>query len=243
MTWPVFYKLEINRQNIEAPFCYNKPMKLLLTSSGLTAGPEIKKAFLEILNKKPAKAKVLLVTTATPDSASWKRIKMHIKRLGRVGIVPKNISIFSLDRKVREDDVANIDLIYVCGGNSFLYLDRIRKTGLDKKIKKLVKNGFGYFGISAGSMVAGLNIESAHWKHADRNEIDLKDLNALNIVPFVLSVHLDESNIKVVKKAADKVRYPVVGLTDKQAILVRGDLATLIGKTDSRFSFIKWAKG
>jgi dipeptidase E len=212
-------------------------MKLLLTSAGLEGGLKIKKAFLEILGEKPAKAKVLLVIMATPGSADWQRLRRHIRRLNRVGIATKNISLFNLDRKIRKEDTANINLIYVCGGNTFLYLDSIRKTGFDKEIKRLVKKGIGYFGISAGSMVTGLNIESANWKHADRNIIKLKNLNALNLVPFVMSVHLDKSNIETVKKSTSKANYPVFAITDRQAILVRDEFTTLIG--EDKLSFIK----
>jgi dipeptidase E len=214
-------------------------MKLLLTSVGLKGHPEIKKAFIESLGKKPSQAKVLVVSTAIEGDAHWRYVQKTIRSLKNVGIV--NIRVFSLDRKIQKSELRGIDVIYVCGGNTFWYLDRIRRTGLGKEIVRLVKRGVVYFGVSAGSIVAGLNIESAGWKHADRNTIHLKDLHGLNLAPFVISVHLDESNIGMVKKAADKARYPVMGITDQQAIFVKDGFATLIGKT-SKLSFIKLAK-
>jgi dipeptidase E len=214
-------------------------MKLLLTSVGLKGHPEIKKAFIESLGKKPSKAKVLVVSTAIEGDVHWSHVQKTVRSLKNIGVI--NIHVFSLNRKIQKSELHGIDVIYVCGGNTFWYLDRIRKTGLGKEMIKLVKSGVIYFGVSAGSIVAGLNIESAEWKHADRNTIHLKDLRGLNLVPFVTSVHLDESNIDMVRKVADKVRYPVMGITDRQAIFVKDDFATLIGKT-SKFSFIKFAK-
>ena len=214
-------------------------MKLLLTSVGLKGHPEIKKAFVESLGKKPSQAKVLVVSTAIEGDVNWGYVQRTMRSLKNVGVT--NICVFSLDRKIQRAELRGIDVIYVCGGNTFWYLDRMRKTGLGKEIIRLVKKGVFYFGVSAGSIVAGSNIESAGWKRAERNTNHLKDLRGLNLAPFVMSVHLDGSNIGVVKKAADKARYPVVGITDRQAIFVKDDFATLIGKT-SEFSFTKLAK-
>jgi dipeptidase E len=214
-------------------------MKLLLTSVGLKGHPEIKKTFIESLGKKPSQAKILVVSTSVEGDANWYHVQKTIRSLRNVGVT--NIHIFSLDRKIRRSELCGIDVIYVCGGNTFWYLDRMRRTGLGKEITRLVKSGVFYFGVSAGSVVAGSNIESAGWKHADRNTIHLKDLRGLNLAPFVISVHLDGSNIGAVKKAADAARYPVMGITDRQAIFIKDGFVTLIGKT-SGFSFIKLAK-
>jgi len=207
-------------------------MKLLLTSAGYEKNPIIGKEFLKLLNKNPSKIKVFLVTTAKRKEKDWKWVKFTLKQLEKLGILSVNVSIFSLNRRIKKEDLRDKDVIYVCGGNTFVYLDRIKKTGLDKKIKEFVQKNKIYFGVSAGSIIMGLNIESAGWKHADKNIINLKDLTGLKLVPFVIAPHIDKTNIKATKKCANKADYPVVALSDKQAVLVKGKIRRIVETGD-----------
>jgi dipeptidase E len=215
-------------------------MNILLTSTGPGAHLEIKKAFAGMLKKKPPRTQVFMVTTATKGSKDWKYVRKTARQLNGVGIATDNIRIFSFDRKITKSDLEGVDIILVFGGNTFLYLDKIRKTGLDKAIVNAVKSGVGYCGISAGSYVICPTIEAASWKHADRNTVHLKNLKGLNLVPFLVTAHFDESVRIVVQAAAKKTKYPVVALNDRQAIFVRDNFLQIIGSTEP--SFIKWAK-
>ena len=97
-------------------------------------------------------------------------------------------------------------------------------------IKSFVKRGGVYAGISAGSYVACPTIEAAGWKHADKNFIGLKNLKGLNLVPFLITAHFTEKLRPIIKKAAEKTKYKVIALTDKQAVLIRGRSKKIIGK-------------
>lgn len=204
-------------------------MKLLLTSAGYEENLEIGKEFLKLVSKEPSEIKVFLVSTAERGDEDWKWVKLTIKELKRIGIDPKNVSVFSLNRKVERRDLENIDVIYVCGGNTFIYLDRIRKTGLDKKIKEFVRKGGVYFGVSAGSYVTCPTIDMATWKHADRNTIGLKDLKALSLVPFLITAHFEKKYRPIIEKAASQTKYPIIALTDRQAVLVKRKSVKIIG--------------
>lgn len=212
-------------------------MRLLLTSTGPGSHPEIKRAFISLLKKEPRHAKILLVTTAAKGNREWKYVLKTLRELNRAGVRTENVTIFSFERKIKKDDLKKIDCILVCGGNTFLYLDGMRKTGLDKEIRKAVKNGVGYCGISAGSYVACPTIEAAGWKHADRNTIHLKDLRGLGLVPFLVTAHFNEEVRSVVQTAAGKSAYPVMALNDRQAVFVRDGFAQIIGRSEP--SFIK----
>lgn len=204
-------------------------MKLLLTSAAYVKNPEIGKELLELVNKEPSKIKVFLVSTADEKDKDWKWVKSTIKQLQKIGIVAQNISIFSLNRRIKNKDLKDIDVIYVCGGNTFVYLDGIRKTGLDEKIKEFVKRGKVYFGVSVGSCIACPTIEAATWKHANRNTMNLKDLTALNLVPFLITAHFEEKYRSIIEKAAKSTKYPIIALSDKQAILVKDKDIKIIG--------------
>ncbi|MBI4779498.1 Type 1 glutamine amidotransferase-like domain-containing protein [Candidatus Falkowbacteria bacterium] len=204
-------------------------MKLLLTSSGWWKNPQIGKEFLKLVGKKPSEIRIFLVITPVKYLKRNKYILRQFRQFKEIRIPEQNIIFFQLDRKVKKDDLKNIDVIFVFGGNTFDYLKRIRETGLDKAIKAFVKSGGTYLGISAGSYVVCPTIESASWKHADRNTIGLKNLKGLNLAPFLVTAHFKEKWRAVVEKAAQKNKHEVIALTDKQAVIVRGNRRTIIG--------------
>ena len=105
----------------------------------------------------------------------------------------------------------------------------VRESGFDKVVKELILKGVIYIGASAGSCIACPTIEMAYWKHPDRNTFGLTDLRALNLVPFLLSVHFKPEYAPVLKRKISTSKYPVKILTDEQAILVRNGEAKLVG--------------
>ena len=204
-------------------------MKLLLTSAGWWKEIKIGKEFLRLANKNPSEIRIFLVFTPLKNFKKNKYILRALRQLRGIGILEENIWFFQLNRKVKNSDLKDIDAIYVLGGNTFDYLHRIRKTGLDKKIKDFVKKGGIYLGLSAGSYVACPTIEAATWKRADNNAIGLKNLNGLNLVPFLITAHFEEKYRKVIKEAAQNTKYPIIALTDKQAVLIENKQTKIIG--------------
>lgn len=204
-------------------------MKLLLTSVGWWENPSIGKEFLKLVNKKPSEIKILLIITPIKYLEKNKYILRQFNQFKGVNIPRRNITFFQLDRKVKQEDLKNIDVIFVFGGNTFDYLDRIRKTGLGKMIKSFVKRGGVYFGLSAGSYVVCPTIEVSTWMHDDRNLIGLKNLKGLNLVPFLIKAYFKERLRSAIKKAAENTKYPVIALTDKQAVLVKDKSIKIIG--------------
>ncbi len=116
----------------------------------------------------------------------------------------------------------------------------VLRFGLDKEIKKAVNEGVGYCGISAGSIMACPTIETAGWKHADGNIVRIKDLHALNLVPFLITVHFSKEVMSAVQAAARKTSFPVVAINDHQAVVIHDDFTQIVGTREP--SFIKWAK-
>ncbi len=96
----------------------------------------------------------------------------------------------------------------------------MRKTGFDKVIKHFVKQNKVYVGVSAGSYIICPTIEAATWKHADRNTIGLKNLRALNLVPFIITAHYVARFKKIIDKAEANTKYKVKRLTNRQALII-----------------------
>jgi len=209
-------------------------MKLLLTSAGIV--PEIEKDFLSLLGKDPESAKLIFIpTAANPELDRWYLNKDKIK-LAQMGII--NIVEVDLEKENKDSLAQKIngaDILYVEGGNTFYLLKYVRESGFAGLAKQFLERGGLYVGVSAGSMIAGPNIETAEWKHADRNIVDLKDLTGMDLVPFAIAPHIDDTNIGATKESAAKVAYPVIALTDKQAVLIDGGRTEIIGAGEKLF--------
>ena len=202
-------------------------MKLFLTSAGLP--PETTDEFLKLLGKEPEKTRVCFITTAShPEENKW-YVEKDRERLSELCFKVTELDLKDENENSLDAKLKDFDVIFVEGGNTFYLLKYVRESGFDKVLKLFLDKGGIYLGVSAGSMIVGLNIESAGWKHADRNIVDLQDLTGLNLVPFVIAPHIDESNIEAIKECASKVNYPVIALTDKQAVLIEDGTQKIVG--------------
>src|SRR4030043_1423476 len=164
-------------------------MKLFLTSAGLP--PETIKEFLKLLNRKPEKMNLCFITTASygehPKGNPW-YVKKDRQQLLKLGFKITELDLRKENNKSLRENLKNFDVIFAEGGNTFYLLKYMRESGFDKALKPFLDKDGIYLGVSAGTMVAGLNIESGNWKHMDKNIVDLKDLTGLKLVPFVFSV-------------------------------------------------------
>ena len=203
-------------------------MKLLLTSCGWEYNPKIAKEFLRLARKDPAEIKIFLVTTAAKKDKDWKWVQRQIKTITALGILKENIQIFSLDRKIKKNELADIDVVYVCGGNTFLYLYGIRRTGMDKAITKFAKSGGLYYGISAGSIVAGPDI--AFIAPLDNpslvrslSTVKLTHVKGLGLTNIAIAPHYNKKEyISIIDGFQAKSKFPIMPLTDMQALEVVG---------------------
>lgn len=208
---------------------------LLLTSQGIV--PEIRKYFLSVLSKKPEENNVALITTAAygeTEDPHW--LQNDRQSLYDCGI--RNIEDLDLKGKNQSDlekILANKDIIFVSGGNTFYLLYWMRKSGFHEIITTFLERGGLYVGASAGSYVACPTIEQATWKHQDRNKIGITDLTALNLVPFLITAHFEEKYRRIIESAAKRTQYPIVALNDKQAVLVDRSRVKVIGEGRKEF--------
>jgi len=202
-------------------------MKLLLTSDGLSSR-KIQKEFLKLLDKPASETKVLVMHTL--------RLKGHIKYLKRIrrqlislGIKKNNISAANITENIKASKFKNFDVFFSCGGNTYYILDRVRKTGFDKFIKKFVKSDKFYIGLSAGSIIIHKTIEIAGWgTNRDINEFGLRNLKGIGITNIAIFPHCDKKREKEVSFFKKQAPYPIVALKDRQALLINGKTKRLI---------------
>src|SRR3989338_606788 len=208
---------------------------LFLTSTGIV--PEVRKDFLSLLSKKPEDVKVLSITTAAygENKDPW-WLKKDVELLHDCGI--QHIEEFDLkDKNMKDVEKAfeGKDIVFVNGGNTFYLLRWVKESGFDTIVKKFLKRGGMYVGVSAGSYLVCPTIEAATWKRADRNKVGLTDLNSLKFVSFLITAHFKEEYRAIVEKESKKTKYPIVALTDTQAILVQGKKIKIVGSGKKEF--------
>ncbi|MBU1177327.1 MAG: Type 1 glutamine amidotransferase-like domain-containing protein [Patescibacteria group bacterium] len=202
--------------------------KLFLTSAGFL-NKEISDLFLKELDKEPSKSRIFMVTSARTKEEEY-YIEESRKELVDLGF--KDIFIYNLDKRVSINEVKDCDVIYICGGNTYYIMKKFRETGLDKIVIKSVNQGKIYVGVSAGSIMAGPNIEISGWGiNGDKNDVNLKDLTGFNFTNISIFPHFEEDKHRLeVEEFKKKVNYPVIELTDNQAVFVEGEEYRVIGE-------------
>ncbi len=201
-------------------------MKKLLLTSAAFVNPKIVQEFLRLVNKEPNQIKVLFIPTAAISDGALRYVKSSKKELEHLGIQSKNILEFNCDKNSDNTKLKEIDVIYVCGGNTFYLLHKIRESGFDKKIIKMVNKGKVFVGVSAGSILAGPNIDIA--SPFDKNDVGLKDLSALNLTDIIVSPHYVDEEKKIIDEFRKKYSNKIMPLTNEQALLIEGDKIKLI---------------
>lgn len=201
---------------------------LILTSAGMRVVDEIVK----ILPKSPREVNLAHIITAAKVEEDTSFLERDKKKMRELGFRIEDIDIEGRDYSSLKELLETKDAVYVQGGNSFYLLKQVRASGFDQVAKELIEKGTLYIGASAGSYLACPTIEMTTWKHQDRNRYGLTDLTAMNLVPFLITVHYQPEYRELIKESARGAEYPVRVLTDDQAFLVKDNEVRLVGKGD-----------
>ena len=147
--------------------------------------------------------------------------------------------------------------VYAGGGNTFDLLSALQQRHLIEPLRKRINDGMPYMGVSAGTVIAGMNICTSN-----DNAKPLQDLDALEAVPFNIKPHYfekvaisDEIRAKIMAISPDVVTlidhqgeshkdrimefhhhfpYTVVGLREGAMLKVKDNSVTLLGTSGAR---------
>lgn len=209
-------------------------MELYLTSTGLE-NEYVAEHFKNVLLKKDISLTSFLVISVQDGDSDAFYLQKTKDELSNIGAV--DIDVFALVDKPFIP-TKEYDVVYVCGGNTFVYLDRIKKTGLDKFIIDSVKSNRSiYVGVSAGSIIAGPDISIASWgSEGDSNDIDLKDLSGLGLTNIVVSPHYRDELKSELDEFRSSCGHQVYELADDQALrLSYSDIGALKDVVSMKF--------
>lgn len=208
-------------------------MKLVFYSGGddkdnLT----LDKSFVELIGKKNP------VVTLIPSSSylSEQEFKVFVKHYSKYKI--SRFIHFPVDvpfDKIMFQEVMRSDAIHMGGGNTFYFLNSLRKARLLRDLRMFAKRGGVLTGLSAGAIMMTENIDMAAYPEFDRDEnnVGLKNLSSLNLVDFAFFPHFkNSSRYDAVFKKYSKLRKKVIyGCPDGSGIVLNGQEIRFVGKT------------
>lgn len=208
-------------------------MKLVLYSGGdEKENRQLDKAFISLLGKKNP------VVTFIPSSSylSEEEFRLYVRHYSKFKI--SRFIHFPVDvpfDKIMFQEVMRSDAIHLGGGNTFYFLNSLRKAKLLPQLRTFVEKGGVLTGLSAGAIMMTENIEMAGYPDFDRDDniVGLKNLSALGLLDFAFFPHFKNSArydvaFKRYSKNKNKVIY---ACPDGAGIVVNDGELRFIGKT------------
>lgn len=184
---------------------------------------------MKIMPKTPPALRMAYITTAFKVEEKSVFADLDLKELTEMGFRIEEIDISGKNYAQLQELLGDKDVIYVQGGNTFYLLKEAKSSGFDRVVRELLDKGVIYIEVSAGSYIACPTIEMATWKRS-KDQHDVTDFSAMNLVPFLLSVHYNREKYReALLKGITQTKYPVRILTDDQAFLIQDGAVTLIG--------------
>lgn len=199
--------------------------KILLTSTGLQYKAVADK-FLEMILQKPGDLRILFIPTASRYKEELMMVNKSLLELLSVGVNKNNIFWFDPDVPVTHRDNSEFDCIYVCGGNTYYLVKKLKECGLFQKIQNWVSAGTFYIGASAGSVIASPDID--YICCMDTNDCNLSDTTGLSLIAEDLIPHYTNEFADVVAELQEKNKKPLA-ISDCQAVAINDNSLELIG--------------
>lgn len=119
--------------------------------------------------------------------------KKTFKRLGFRKFIKFPIDIYF--SKILEGAVLDTPFIFLGGGNTFYFINSMRKIGFLNKLKNYYMSGGSLGGMSAGAIILTPSIKSASYPQfdCDENVDNIKNFNSLGLVNFEFFPHYKNS--------------------------------------------------
>lgn len=209
-------------------------MKLVLCSEGFHTQNTVQ-ACVDLVGKPQDEIKVAVINEGYAPEENDKRWVLH-----NLSCVADNfpgffdiVNLLALPINEVEERIEKCDVIFVVGGNTDYLMHVFQKTGLDKLLPKLLKTKV-YVGSSAGSIVMGKRPSTKEYLEAFGREKDFGTTRYLEFVDLAIRPHMDSSDEPkrredVLRKTSKGLGFPVYGLRDDAAIVVKDNELYPIG--------------
>src|SRR5207302_4664754 len=207
---------------------------LLISNSTLHGSGYLDHAEKEIRDFVGDRSRVIFVPFAVHD---WKAYAGKVQeRFRDMGLALT--SVHDLSNMGRA--IAEAELIFVGGGNTFRLLKRLYDHDLLDPIRRRVAAGTPYIGSSAGAIVAGPTLKTTK----DMPVVEPPSFEALGLVPFQISPHyldpdptsshMGETQEERISQFLEENDAPVVGFREGAFLRVDGESVFLGGESGAR---------
>lgn len=136
--------------------------------------------------------------------------------------------------------LSEAEAIFTGGGNTFLLVSQLHKTGTMTALANAITSGVPYVGSSAGSNICGLTMQTTN----DMPIVYPPSFKTLGAIPFNLnphyldpqpgSTHMGETRETRIKEFHQFNTQPVLGLREGSWLEVHGSTVTLKGDLPAR---------
>lgn len=145
-----------------------------------------------------------------------------------------NFECFDIDEEFDQkklQSLINSDIIFLSGGNTFYFLEKIKTNHIDDVLQKFSKTPEKILiGVSAGAMIMTPTIMNTVVQHKITgdfealNKSNLEDFSGLNLVNFEFIPHFSEVNKgQMIKKYLPETKNVVYGCPDGSGIIINGN--------------------
>jgi dipeptidase E len=153
-----------------------------------------------------------------------------------LGIAVKGLHEFASPAEA----LTGAEAVFTGGGNTFLLVSQLYKTGTMVPLANAIQNGVPYLGSSAGSNICGLTMQTTN----DMPIVYPPSFKTLGAIPFNLnphyqdpqpgSTHMGETRETRIKEFHQFNTQPVLGLREGSWLEVNGNAITLKGNLPAR---------
>lgn len=210
---------------------------LLLSNSTLPGEPFFQWPREHVAGFLNGKKKLAFVPFAAPEAQQEEYVQKVAAVFAEMGVAITGLNGVADPAAALND----ADAVAVGGGNSFLLLRTLYRTGLVKAIAQRVKAGMPYIGWSAGSNVACPTIMTTN----DMPIVEPPSLHAMHLVPFQINPHYTTDTIpghggesrdqRIAEYLALNPRMTVAGLPEGSLLHLTNGSMTLYGRDMSLF--------
>ncbi|MBI1376634.1 MAG: hypothetical protein GC157_04015 [Frankiales bacterium] len=132
----------------------------------------------------------------------------------------------------RPAELADVDVLFVAGGNTFDLLDHVQRTGWLAPTREHVLAGGAYYGGSAGAVLAGADIDVASF--ADPNDAGVTDTRGLDLLGgAIVRPHATPHDIDECASWSARTGRPVLALPERGGLVVRDGVGRSVGPDDA----------
>lgn len=216
--------------------------RIILASTSTLPDEHFLEYLLAVLSKFYKNTSVItFIPYARPGGISHDHYTRHVS-LAMSKIGKKVVGLHSFENP--EEGLSQAEAIFTGGGNTFLLVKALHDLGLMETLKNTIESGIPYLGCSAGSNIAGQNMQTTN----DMPIVMPSSYQTMGLIPYNINAHyLDpipgvkhqgESRETRIKEFHQFHDIPVLGLREGSYLEVIGHRMTLKGGLAAKL-FIK----